>query len=152
MGHLHPSNCRGYILRQFHTVSQCIVGSSGSTETRRSTSVMQSLCDLTQFNVLWKHAEEDAAGWTPLSLVCIAKGQQRLNHPSNGSRGRWEGGRWHIPEWKKSVPSDMFSGILKKNRAWWKQFMVGCSWIDLGCQCDGWDHTLDRWPLLTMYR
>lgn len=46
----------------------------------------------------------------------------------------------------------MFSGILRKDRVWWKQVMVGCMWIDLGCQGDDWDHTLDWWPPLTTHR
>lgn len=46
----------------------------------------------------------------------------------------------------------MFSGVWRKDRAWQKQVMVGCMWIDLGCQRDAWDHTLDRWTLLTTHR
>lgn len=136
----------------FKTISQHITVRYRSAELWRSTCVTQNLCDLIWFYVLWKHREENAGSWTRLSLVRIAKTQQRLNHTSDGCSGWWEEGRWNIPEEKKSVRFDMFSGMLKKNRAWWKQFMVGCIWIDLGCQCDDWDHTLDRWPLLTKYR
>lgn len=128
MGHLHTSNCWGYILRQFHTVSQCIMGSSGSTEMRRSTSVMQSLCDLTQFYVLWKHTEADAGGRMPVSLVCIAKGQQRLNHTSNGSSERQVKHTrvekkccvWHVfrdLEEKQSVV-EAVHGWMQLNRPW----------------------------------
>lgn len=63
---------------------------------------------------------------------------------------RWEASETY--QSSKSVQFDMFSGILSKDRAWWKQVMVGCMWIDLGCQRDDWDHTLDRWPLLTSHR
>lgn len=36
-----------------------------------------------------------------------------------------------------------FSGILSKDRARWTRVMVGRALIDLGCQHNDWDHTLD---------
>lgn len=36
-----------------------------------------------------------------------------------------------------------FSGILSKDRARWTRVMVGRALIDLGCQRNDWDHTLD---------
>lgn len=122
-GHLHTPNYRGYILGQFPTVSQCITGCFGSAGTRKSTSVTQSLCDLTWFYVLRKHREENACSWTLSNLVWIAKAQQRLNHTCDGW---WEGGRWNIPEEKKRV-----FGLTCFQGCWRKTERGGSSsWLD----------------------
>jgi len=49
--------------------------------------------------------------WIMLSLVLCAK-IHLTNHNEKYQR-------------TKIVPFDMFSGVLRKDRAWWKQVMVG---------------------------
>ena len=71
--------------------------------------------------------QESGAGSAMLSLVWIlcAKTQlEQITHQTPGKGRRCEASEAY--QSSKSVRSDMFSGILTKDRARWEQVMVGC--------------------------